>query len=213
MKTDKPKKRGFVNKSLDVIEKVGNKLPHPITLFALFCLAIIVISAIVSKLGITATGELINRTTLEVETQTIEAVNLLSPSGFVYILTNAVSNFTGFAPLGIVLVAMLGIGVAEGSGYISTLLKKAVGVTPKSLVTPMVVFLGIMSNIASDAGYVILVPLGAIIFMSFGRHPLAGLAAGFAGVSGGFSANLLIGTIDPMLAGLSTEAAHIFNPT
>lgn len=128
-------------------------------------------------------------------------------------LENAVSNFTGFAPLGVVLVGMLGIGIAESSGYIGTLLKKVVSITPSKLIVPMVVFLGIMSNVASDAGYVILIPLGALVFMAYGRHPLAGIAAAFAGVSGGFSANLLIGTIDPMLAGITNEAAHILDST
>src|SRR5699024_6412608 len=97
--------------------------------------------------------------------------------------------------------------------YIGTLLKKVVSITPSKLIVPTVVFLGIMSNMASDAGYVILIPLGALIFMAYGRHPLAGIAAAFAGVSGGFSANLLIGTIDPMLAGITNEAAHIIDPT
>lgn len=208
----KREKKSFFQKNLDMIERVGNNLPHPITLFGLFCLAIMVISAICSVMGVSATGELIDRTTNEISQQTITAVNLLSTEGIVYMLENAVNNFVTFAPLGMVLVAMLGIGVAEGSGYISALLKKSVQVTPAQLVTPMVIFLGVMSNIASDAGYVVLVPLGALIFMSFGRHPLAGLAAGFAGVSGGFSANLIVGTIDPMLAGLSTEAAKMIDP-
>ena len=208
----KKEKKSFFQKNLDMIERVGNKLPHPITLFGLFCVAIMIISAICSIMGVSATGELIDRTTNTISQQTITTVNLLSREGIVYMLENAVNNFVTFAPLGMVLVAMFGIGVAEGSGYISALLKRTVQVTPAMLVTPMVVFLGVMSNIASDAGYVVLVPLGALIFMSFGRHPLAGLAAGFAGVSGGFSANLIVGTIDPMLAGLSTEAAKMIDP-
>ena len=130
-------------------------------------------------------------------------------------IENAVSNFTRIlAPLGVVLVGMLGIGIAESSGYIGTLLKKVVSITPAKLIVPTVVFLGIMSNMASDAGYVILIPLGALIFMACGKHPLAGIAGGFIlpGVSGGFSANLLIGTIDPMLAGLTNEAAQRHRP-
>ena len=205
-------KKSLFQRNLDMIEKVGNKLPHPITLFGMFCVAIMIISAICSMMGISATGELIDRANNnEVVEQTITVVSLLSKDGIIYMLENAVNNFVTFAPLGMVLVAMFGIGVAEGSGYISALLKRAVAITPAKLVTPMVIFLGVMSNIASDAGYVVLVPLGALIFMSFGRHPLAGLAAGFAGVSGGFSANLIIGTIDPMLAGISTEAAKMID--
>jgi len=127
-------------------------------------------------------------------------------------LTSAVENFTSYAPLGMVLVAMLGVGIAERSGLINALLKYAVKITPEKLITPMIVFLGIMSNIASDAGYVILLPLGAMIFRAYGKHPLAGLAAAFAGVSGGFSANLLIGTIDPLLAGITQSAVSIIDP-
>lgn len=205
-------KKNLFGKCLDAIETVGNKLPHPVTLFGLFCLAIMIISAIAVAVGLESTGELVNRETNVVEMQTIKAVSLLSRDGLVYMLENAVKNFINFAPLGMVLVGMLGIGIAEGSGYISALLKKTVQITPAKLVTPMVVFLGVMSNIASDAGYVVLVPLGALIFMSFGRNPIAGLAAGFAGVSGGFSANLIMGTIDPMLAGISTEAAKMIDP-
>lgn len=203
-------KSSLFNKFLNGVEVVGNKLPHPITLFALFCLTIIAISAVCAATGVSATGELVKNGKLEM--QTITAVSLLSGKGIAYMITSAVTNFTGFAPLGVVLVAMLGVGCAEGSGYISTILKRAVAVTPKAIITPMVVFLGVMSNIASDAGYVVLIPIGALMFMACGRHPLAGLAAAFAGVSGGFSANLLIGTLDPLLAGISTEAAKMIDP-
>lgn len=197
---------------LNGVERVGNKLPHPVTLFAIFCVIIAVISAICAMTGVSATGEILNRSTNVVETQTVTAVNLLTAEGIVYILTKAITNFTSFAPLGVVLVAMLGVGVAESSGYISTILKRSVAVTPKKLITPMVVFLGVMSNVASDAGYVVLIPLGALVFMACDRHPMAGLAAAFAGVSGGFSANLIIGTTDPLLGGISTEAAKMFDP-
>ncbi|MGL5752785.1 MAG: AbgT family transporter [Paraclostridium sp.] len=206
-------KKSFMMKCLDGIEHVGNKLPHPVTLFAILCLGIAIISAIAQAMGISVTGDLINRATNEIERQTITAISLLNGEGFKYMIENAVKNFTSFAPLGVVLVGMLGIGIAESSGFIGTSLKKIVSVTPSSLIVPTVVFLGIMSNVASDAGYVILIPLGALIFMAYGRHPLAGIAAAFAGVSGGFSANLLVGTIDPMLAGLTNEAIHILDPS
>ncbi len=214
MGNDKSKeKRSLFDRFLNGVEAVGNRLPHPITLFALFALGIIIISAICAALGVSASGELVNRTNGTVEFQTITAVSLLNTDGIVYMLTNAVSNFTNFAPLGIVLVAMLGVGVAEGSGYISALLKRTVEITPAKIITPVVVFLGIMSNVASDAGYVVLIPVGALMFMAYGRHPLAGLAAAFAGVSGGFSANLIIGTLDPMLAGITNEAVKMVDPT
>lgn len=211
MSLKKKDKKPISTRLLNGIESAGNKLPHPITLFSIFCLAIVVISALCSWLGVSATGELIDSKTMELKEQTVTAVSLLSKDGIVYMLTNMVSNFTGFAPLGVVLVTMLGIGCAEGSGYLSALLKKMVSVTPRAIVTPTLVFLGVMSNVATDIGYVILIPVGALIFIAYGRHPLAGLAAAFAGVSGGFSANLIIGALDPLLAGISTEAAQIVN--
>jgi aminobenzoyl-glutamate transport protein len=124
-----------------------------------------------------------------------------------------VRNFTNFAPLGTVLVAMLGIGIAESSGLIGSSLRLLVIKAPKKLLTFVIVFAGILSNTASEVGYVLLVPLAAVIFLAVGRHPIAGMAAAFAGVSGGYSANLLLGTIDPLLAGLSEEAARIVDPT
>ncbi|MFM7627431.1 MAG: AbgT family transporter, partial [Gammaproteobacteria bacterium] len=144
--------------------------------------------------------------------KTVSAVNLLSLDGLHRILTNLVTNFTGFVPLGTVLVAMIGIGVAEQSGLITASLRKLVLSAPRRLLTPIVVFAGVMSNMASEIGYVLLIPLAGLIFISAGRHPIVGMAAAFAGVSGGYSANLLIGTIDPLLSGLSEEAAHIIDP-
>ena len=203
-------KVSLYNRWLNGIEKIGNSLPHPIILFAIFAAAIVVLSAVCAALGVSATGNLIVGG--ELQETTVTAVSLLTKEGLTYMLTNAVTNFTTYAPLGMVLVAMLGVGVAEHSGLINALLKGAVKITPAKLITPVVVFLGVMSNIASDAGYVILIPLGAMIFRAYGRHPMAGLAAAFAGVSGGFSANLLIGTLDPMLAGISQTAVSILDP-
>lgn len=208
--TKKKNKVSLYNRWLNGIEAIGNRLPHPIALFAFFALAVVVISAICSALGVSATGELISDGKLQ-ET-TVSSVSLLTKEGLTYMLTHAVTNFTTYAPLGMVLAAMLGVGVAEQSGLIHTLLKYAVKLTPAKLITPAVVFLGVMSNIASDAGYVILIPLGAMIFRAYGRHPIAGFAAAFAGVSGGYSANLLIGSLDPLLAGISQAAASEINP-
>ena len=194
---------------LNGIERAGNKLPHPVALFAMLALLIVVISAICAAMGVSATGELISGG--ELKETTVTAVSLLTKDGLAYMFTKAVSNFTSYAPLGMVLVAMLGVGVAEQSGLINSLLKQTVKVTPKVLITPVVVFLGVMSNIASDSGYVILIPLGAMVFRAYGRHPMAGLAAAFCGVSGGFSANLLVGTTDPLLAGISQTAVSIID--
>ncbi len=201
------------DKILNRIEKTGNALPHPATLFLIFSGIVLLFSAIGTIFGWQVTMDVIDRGTKETVRQTVTVKNLLNGEGFAYILTSLVTNFTSFAPLGTVLVAMLGVGIAEKGGLISSFLKVTVLNAPRALVTAIVVFLGVLSNVASDAGYVVLVPLGAIVFMSFGRHPLAGMAAAFAGVSGGYSANLLLGTLDPLLGGLTTEAAKIIDHT
>ncbi|MFC2133760.1 AbgT family transporter [Bacteroidota bacterium] len=193
----------FVDKFLGIIENVGNKLPHPTTLFALFALAVIILSWFVSLFDL----QVIHPGTGEI----IKPVSLLSVEGFHRIILNLITNFTSFAPLGTVLVSLLGIAVAEHSGLIGSVLRLLVLKAPKNLLTFVIVFAGILSNTASEIGYVLLVPLSAIIFLAVGRHPIAGLAAAFAGVSGGYSANLLLGTIDPLLAGLTQEAAHIID--
>lgn len=162
-------------------------------------------------MGVSVTYEALNRTTGNFEETTVKVRSLMTGEGLRYIFNSMITNFTGFAPLGTVLIGVIGIGVCEGSGLMSALIKKIVMSTPKRAITAVVVFAGVMSNIASDAGYVVLVPLGAVIFLSFGRHPLAGLAAAFAGVSGGFSANLLLGTTDPLLGGITTEAARLLD--
>lgn len=195
----------LILKVLDRVEKVGNKLPDPITLFAGLSLLILVISWIAGSLGISATHPADGRV--------IEAANLLSTEGIRRILVEAVDNFVEFPPLGLVLVTMFGIGVAERAGLITTGLKALVTAVPKTLLTATLVFAGVMSSMAADAGYVVLTPLGAVLFASVGRHPLAGLAAAFAGVSGGFSANLLITSLDPLLSGLSTSAAQLNDPS
>src|SRR6056297_2534715 len=195
----------LTDKILNGIERVGNKLPQPIILFFILAGFVLFISWFISLFNVAVqhpgTGE------------TIKAVNLLSKSGLQRVFTQAVNNFTQFAPLGVVLVAMLGVGIADKSGLITAALKKLVMGAPDRYITAVVVFAGIMSNLALDAGYVVLVPLGAIIFAAKDRHPLVGLAAAFAGVSGGFSANLIISALDPLLAGLSTEAAQLIDPS
>jgi aminobenzoyl-glutamate transport protein len=199
------KKSGAIDRFLTFVERAGNLLPHPATLFAGFALLVVVLSWVASLFDLTVTHPGTGAT--------IEVVNLMSRQGLDMILSKMVVNFTGFAPLGTVLVALLGIGIAEGSGLIGTVLRLFVLSAPKKLLTFVIVFSGVLSNTASEVGYVLLVPLAAIIFLAAGRHPLAGLAAAFAGVSGGYSANLLLGTIDPLLAGLSEEAARIIDPT
>jgi aminobenzoyl-glutamate transport protein len=198
------KKTSMVDRFLTFVERVGNLLPHPATLFASFALLVVLLSWVAAQFDLTVTHP---GTGAEVM-----PFNLVSAEGLHMILTKMVTNFTGFAPLGTVLVALLGIGIAEGSGLIGAALRAVVLASPKRLLTFVIVFAGVISNTASEVGYVLLVPLAAVIFLAAGRHPLAGLAAAFAGVSGGYSANLLLGTIDPLLAGLSQEAARIIDP-
>lgn len=202
--TDAKTARGFLPGMLRFIERVGNALPDPAILFLLLALLVAFVSGFAAWLGIDGvhpgTGE------------TIRPRSLLSVTGLHYVLVSMVTNFTSFAPLGTVLVSLLGIGIAEHSGLIGACMRGLVLAAPPRLLTLVIVFAGILSNTASEVGYVLLVPLAAIIFKTAGRNPLAGLAAGFAGVSGGYSANLLLGTIDPLLAGLSQEAAHIIDP-
>ncbi|MBC2855586.1 AbgT family transporter [Cetobacterium sp. 2A] len=205
-------KQGFFAKFLNFVEVAGNKLPHPVAMFFGFFVITIILSGILSQMGVSVSYQEISRSTGGVIQKTTVVQNLLTRSGMRGILSTVVKNFTGHAALGSIVVAMLGVGLAEGTGLMNALIKKLVLSTPKQLVSAIVVFAGVMSNVASDAGYVVLIPLGAVIFASFGRHPLAGIAAAFAGVSGGFSANLLIGTTDPLLGGITTTAAQIVLP-
>lgn len=196
-------RKNFSDKLLHGIEVAGNALPHPAALFGLFGLITILFSFIGYHLDwhalSPATGE------------TVRVVNLFSKEGLHKIILGMVDNYTGFAPLGIVMVAMLGLGVAESSGLIKAGINELLLKAPKRWITFMIVLTGILSNIASDLGYILIIPLAGVIFHTLGRNPIAGISAAFAGVSGGFSANLLIGTIDPLLAGLSTEAARIID--
>lgn len=200
-------KRGAFTRFLDSVEWLGNLLPHPVTLFATLCLLVIVASGIAGALGVSVADPRPAN-----EGDWIAVNSLLNAEGLRRLITEMVTNFTGFAPLGTVLVAMLGVGVAEHSGLLSASMRALVLNRSPRIVTYAVVFAGIMSNTAAELGYVVLIPLAAMIFHSLGRHPLAGLAAAFCGVSGGYSANLLIGTVDPLLSGITQEAARLLDP-
>lgn len=207
-------KKSWLVRFLDGVEKAGNAMPNPATIFLILTALVMIISHICASMNVSVTYEAIDTANgNQIVEKTVAAVSLLTVDSIRLIVTKVVSNFTSFFALGTVFTIIIGVSVADNSGLISALLRKAAGSAPKSLVTAMVVFLGIMSNIASSTGYVVLVPLGAILFMAFGRHPIAGLAAAFAGVSGGWSANLLIGTNDPMFAGMSTQAANMLDPS
>lgn len=196
---------------LKVVEALGNALPHPVTLFALLSLFVVLLSGILGWLDVSVADPRPVGAKGRADNGLIEVVSLMNGDGFRMIVLNLVSNFTSFVPLGTVLVALLGVGVAEKSGLLSAIIRSMVLNANPRMVTIVIVFAGVISNTASEMGYVVLVPLAAVVFLSLGRHPLAGLAAAFAGVSGGYSANLLLGTVDPLLAGITQEAARLID--
>ncbi|MBT8144790.1 MAG: AbgT family transporter, partial [Gammaproteobacteria bacterium] len=193
--------RGF----LAAVERIGNKLPDPAVLF----IALLFITWVLSWLLSYISFDVIDPRT----NQALSIKNLLAPRELTEFLSVMVTNFSHFHPVGVVLVAMLGIGVAEHTGFINTAIRALLNVTAKWLLTPMVILVGIVSHSAVDAGYVLVIPLGGVIFYAAGRHPLAGIAAAFAGVSGGFSANFVPSSLDPLLQGLSQAGAQILDPT
>ncbi len=199
-----PRRRAWLDRALDLVEAAGNRLPDPALLFLLLMIAVWVLSALLAPVAFSSvhprTGE------------AIRVVNQLSGGEMARFLSQMVTVFTGFAPLGIVLVALLGVGVAEHSGFINAALRSMLGMTSARFLTPVTALVGALSNTAADAGYVVVIPLGAVIFRAMGRHPLAGIAAAFAGVSGGFSANVIPSAIDPMLQGITQEAGRIIDP-
>lgn len=198
-------RRGWGQRILDGIERVGNRLPDPATLF-LFAIAILVVlSALLAAMGTTVvhpgTGK------------PVAAVNLMDGAQVRRLLTELPQVFANFPPLAMVLIVMMGVGVAERTGLIAVSLGAFVRAVPQRMLSLAVVFAGVQASLATDAGYVVLTPLAAALYYSVGRHPIAGLAAAFAGVAGGFSANLLITGLDPLLAGITQAAARLIDPT
>ena len=209
---DAPSRSSWFNRFLNGVEWLGNALPHPVTLFAILAVFIVLLSGVLSWLGVAVADPRPEGAPGRAADGIIEVVSLVNAEGLRRIVENLVGNFAGFVPLGTVLVAMLGVGVAERSGLLSAAIRGMVLGAPPKLVTAMIVFAAVLSNTASEMGYVVMIPLAAAIFHALGRHPLAGLAAAFAGVSGGYSANLLLGTVDPLLAGITEAAAQIIEP-
>lgn len=201
--------KGLINKFLNGIEWVGNKLPAPALLFFYSMLLIMVISLPLSYMDFSFT---LTNSSGESVVQTEKVYNLLSAEKLLYFLTDFVRIFVTFAPLGVVVVGMLGIGIAERTGYVNVALQKLLNITPKKLLTPMVLFVAMLSHFAADAGYIVVIPIGAILFYAAGRHPVAGIAAAFAGVSAGFSANMIPATNDILLQGITQSAARIVDP-
>ena len=195
---------GIVNRVLNGIETVGNRLPDPAILFLLLLVLTWIASAILAPIEF---AEIDPRTG-----EPMRIANQLTGTALATFMVRLVPTFTGFAPLGVVLVALLGVGVAEKTGFINAGLKLILGRTSPSLLTPMLILAAIVSHTAADAGYVLVIPLGGVIFYAAGRHPLAGISAAFAGVSGGFSANFIPSGIDPLLQGFTQQAAQILDP-
>ncbi len=191
-------------RALDWVERVGNRLPDPAMLFLLLLVIVWVASWWLSGVSFDAVDPRSG--------QPLQVKNLLEGGSLTAFMAQMVRNFVNFPPVGVVLVAILGLGVAEHSGFIRAALRAVLSVTPQRLLTPMLVAVGVLSHVAVDAGYVLVVPLGAVVFLAAGRHPLAGIAAAFAGVSGGFSATFLPSSLDPLLAGLTQAAAQLTDP-
>jgi aminobenzoyl-glutamate transport protein len=236
---ESPEKPGAVERILDVIERVGNKVPHPAIMFLALCVGVIVLSALLSWAGVGATYEVVKPPAQGIDavdvagsslpaelmpaqppaagdyhvvTETVHVQSLLDVDGIRYLFTSFVHNFMGFTAMGIILIVMIGVGVAERSGLIASLIRRLVAASSPAALTYIIVFLGIISSIASDAGYLVLIPLGAAAFLSIGRHPLAGMAAAFAGVAGGFGVNILVTPTDAVLTEITNESIHLVDP-
>ena len=197
---------------LDVVEKVGNMVPHPVVIFLILIAIVIVLSVVLSAFGAAVTFERINPDTHRIETATTEIRSLLTADGIRFMYARSFPNFMGFTAVGLMIVAMIGVGVAEESGLVKALIRKLVIVSPRWALTYILAFVGILSSIAADAGYLVLIPLAGVAFLSVGRHPLAGLALGFAAVAGAFTVNMLIKPLDAVLVEFTNDAIHLVDP-
>ncbi|HEX7288514.1 MAG TPA: AbgT family transporter [Candidatus Angelobacter sp.] len=206
-----PKTR--MEKLLDTVERVGNKVPHPAVIFVILIAIVVLLSHLFYKMGISVTYQSVNPDTDKIEKITTTAKSLLTGDGIRFMYENVVQNFMNFNAVGVIIVAMLGVGVADAAGLIGALIRMLVQVAPRQFITYILVFIGIISSIAADAGYLVLIPLGAAAFLSLGRHPLAGLAASFAGVAAVFTANILIKPLDGILTGITNDAIHLLDPS
>lgn len=201
---DQDEKQTLMYKFLKKVEVAGNKLPHPFILFVGLTIGVILLSFILSKLGVEAQHP--------VKDEVVTVKNLISRDGFSYMVLNLLKNFTGFRPLGLVLSMMIGIGLAEKAGLMSSFMRKFILGAPDKLLISSIFLIGICGNIASDAAVIIVPPLAGAIFYGAKKNPLVGIAAGYAAACAGFTANLVIAGTDALLAGITEEAAHIINP-
>jgi aminobenzoyl-glutamate transport protein len=207
-----PKNQGSLSGFLGTVERVGNAVPHPAIIFLILIGIVIVLSAIFGLLGTSVTYEGYDVALGDIVEQEASVRSLLSPDGIRFMVTTPVANFLAFTGVGVILVAMIGVGLAEESGLIATLVRKLVSVAPERIFTFMIVFVGVVSSIAADAGYLVLVPLAAAAFHSLGRHPLAGLAAGFSGVAAVFLVNVFVTPTDALLVEVTNDAIRSVNP-
>lgn len=203
---------GFMKRMLDVVEKVGNKVPHPVMIFLFLILVVIVLSHILHLSGASVTQQMVEPQTDQLVSSTVVARSLITTDGIRFIYTSVIPNFMSFTAVGLIIVAMIGVGVAEASGLIKALIRKLVAVSPSWAIAYILVFVGIMSSIAADAGYLVLIPLAGVAFLSVGRHPLAGIAAGFAAVAAAFTVNMLVKPLDAVLTEFTNDAIHLVNP-
>lgn len=204
--------RTLSQKLLDLIELVGNRVPHPAVLFFGLIVLVMVLSHLLHRAGVSVTHEQLNYETHTTEQVTTRVNSLFTSDGIRFVFTSVVPNFINFGPVGIILVAMIGVGLAEQSGLIGALIRKIVLVAPRPAMTAIIVTMGVLSSVASDAGYLVLIPLGAAAFHSLGRHPLAGLAAAFAGVAAAFGVNFFVKPIDGILVEMTNDAIHLVDP-
>jgi len=207
-----PHEKTGLERFLDVVEQVGNKVPHPVVIFVLLIGLVILLSHIFYLMGVSVTYQAVNPDTHAIETTTTAVRSLLTREGIRFMYAGVVQNFMNFTAVGVIIVAMLGVGVAESAGLIKALIRKLVMVAPAPALTYILVGIGILSSIAADAGYLVLIPLAAAAYLSVGRHPLAGLAASFAGVAAVFSVNIFVKPLDGILVGITNDAISLMSP-
>jgi aminobenzoyl-glutamate transport protein len=212
MKAGQTEAKTAMQRFLDTIERVGNMVPHPVVIFLTLIGIVIVLSTVLSWFGAGVTFEQINAETGKIETARTELRGLLSADGIRFMYTSFIPNFMSFTAVGLMIGAMLGAGVAEASGLVNAVIRKLVLVSPAWALTYILALCGILSSIAADAGYLVLLPLAGVAYASVGRHPLAGLALGFAAVAGAFTVNMLIKPLDAVLVEFTNDAAHLVNP-
>jgi aminobenzoyl-glutamate transport protein len=239
--------RSVIQRVLDVVEVVGNKVPHPVIIFLILIALVVVLSHILHLAGASVTAEVLVPDTTEtvaedseaedsfditdfdlgntrdgvaldassfhVEETTIAARSLLTADGIRFMYVSLIPSFMGFTAVGLMIVAMVGAGVAEESGLVKAMIRKLVMISPGWALTYILAFVGIVSSIAADAGYLVLIPLAGTAFISVGRHPIAGLALGFAGVAGAFTVNMLIKPLDAVLVEFTNDAIALVDPS